>query len=184
MRAALVDLEQRLGRYAAADAREADFRARMIALLAQREPLARTSFTPGHFTASAFLLAPERDAILLVLHKKLGIWVQPGGHVEASDATLLDAAEREVREEVGQTELAALDAEGALFDLDVHAIPARPDEPAHEHFDVRFAFVCSTRRIVASDEVSSAEWVPLTTLHTRATDESVRRAGRKLGARP
>src|ERR1700709_1998729 len=105
----------------------------------------RAHFTPGHFTASAFVLSPDRHDVILIHHKKLGIWVQPGGHVEASDADLASAARREVAERVGGGGLASLGPDVALSDVDTHAIPARKSEPAHEHFDTRFAFVARTR---------------------------------------
>jgi len=150
----------------------------MLALLSLDGATSRSHFVPGHLTASAFVLSPERDAVLLILHKKLGLWLQPGGHIEASDATLEDAARREVAEEVGLALPVA--APAAVFDLDIHVIPARKDEPAHEHFDVRFCFRSATRNFVASDEVADARWTPLSEIEQLTTDESVLRAVRKL----
>lgn len=165
--------------YRPSDPREAGFRERMLALLDARAPLARSHFEPGHLTASAFVLSPERDAVLLIFHKKLGIWVQPGGHIEPGDVDLAAAARREVAEEVG---LELSGPEGRIFDIDIHAIPARKDEPAHEHFDVRFCFQAPTRAFAASDEVADARWVALAEAEQVTTDESVLRAVRKLRA--
>ena len=94
------------------------------------------------------MLSPDRRDLVLIHHKKLGIWVQPGGHVEPSDEDLLGAARREVLEEVGLSDLEPLPSPGGspLFDVDIHAIPARKADPAHEHFDVRFAFVAQDAR--------------------------------------
>ena len=70
----------------------------MLELLdAPGDPFGRARFDPGHFTASAFVLAPDRRAILEVHHAKLGRWLQPGGHVESADDSLVSAAHREVR---------------------------------------------------------------------------------------
>ncbi len=139
---------------------------------------------PGHFTASAFVLSPDRSDLVLIHHKKLGIWVQPGGHVEPSDADLIGAARREVLEEVGLADLEALaSAAGSLlFDVDIHQIPARKADPAHEHFDVRFAFIAKTRELVRSEEVSDLRWVPLSEVEQMGSDESVLRAVHKLRA--
>jgi 8-oxo-dGTP pyrophosphatase MutT (NUDIX family) len=150
----------------------------MLELLRLEAPFSRATFAPGHFTASAFVVSPRADELLLIFHRKLGIWVQPGGHIEPSDESLLAAARREVAEEVGLTLPAS--AEASVFDIDIHAIPARKDEPAHEHFDVRYYFRSPTREFVASDEVAGARWVPLADVAELTRDESVLRAARKL----
>ncbi len=52
-----------------------------------------------HFTASALVLNDE-NKILLIFHKKLNVWLYPGGHVENNETP--DAAViREVLEETG-----------------------------------------------------------------------------------
>jgi len=52
-----------------------------------------------HFTASALILNKERK-ILLVNHRKLGVWLYPGGHVDKGE-TPDEAVIREVKEETG-----------------------------------------------------------------------------------
>lgn len=164
--------------YQPSDARERGFQERMLQLLELPAPTSRDQFVPGHLTASAFVLSPARDAILLILHKKLRLWLQPGGHIEASDDSLAAAARREVAEEVGLALPAS--AAGAIFDLDIHAIPARKDEPAHEHFDVRFCFHSPSLEFATNDEVVDARWAPLTQIEQLTSDESVLRVARKL----
>jgi 8-oxo-dGTP pyrophosphatase MutT (NUDIX family) len=150
----------------------------MLRLLTMAAPTSRSHFAPGHLTASAFVLSPARDALLLILHKKLGLWLQPGGHIEPGDESLVAAARREVAEEVGLA--LPPSAEGAVFDLDIHGIPARRDEPEHEHFDVRFCFQAPTLEFTTNDEVVAARWAPLAEIDQLTTDESVLRVARKL----
>ena len=54
----------------------------MLKLLDSSAPFHRRQFEPGHFTASAFVLHPSNDSILLIFHEKLRLWLQPGGHVD------------------------------------------------------------------------------------------------------
>ena len=169
-----------LSAYVPAAAREREFIARMQELTLQDAPFHRRSFAPGHFTASAFVLDPSRSCLLLILHKKLGLWLQPGGHFEPADDRAFAAARREVAEETGLGELSPLLAGEQLFDVDIHRIPARRDEHAHEHFDVRFAFVATSRALAENEEVVDARWVPLAEVPRVTSDESVLRAVRKL----
>jgi 8-oxo-dGTP pyrophosphatase MutT (NUDIX family) len=155
---------------------------RMLRLAESSGSAERSHFAPGHFTSSAFVLSPSRSEVLLIHHRKLGIWVQPGGHVEPGDENALAAARREVREEVGLSELDPFGPTDAIFDLDIHAIPAHKAEPAHEHFDVRFAFVAKTHQFTRSEEVADARWVSLPETARITSDVSVLRAVEKLKA--
>jgi 8-oxo-dGTP pyrophosphatase MutT (NUDIX family) len=160
------------------DPDELQHRDAMLALLEVGEPFARRQFEPGHFTASAFVLSPDRAQLMLIFHKKLGLWLQPGGHLEQSDQSLLAASRREVEEEVGLDQL-TLVGDG-IFDLDVHEIPAFKDELLHRHFDVRFCFVAASTHFVNTDEVAAARWVPLADVAELTRDASVLRAVAKL----
>ncbi len=175
-------LRDLLAAHAPADDTEAAHRARMLALLDAADPFARTHFAPGHFTASAFVLSPDGDALLLILHRKLGRWLQPGGHIDPDDADVFAAARREVAEETGLTAVDVDPAWPRLLDLDVHAIPPHPKsgEPGHEHFDVRVLLRARTTALAAGEDVKDARWFPLDALPTIETDESVRRAVRKI----
>lgn len=147
--------------------------------------LARDTFTPGHFTASAFVLSPDRRSLLLILHSKLKMWLQPGGHIEPTDRDLVEAARREVREETG---LQGLTLESSMFDLDVHRIPEWGETPAHLHHDVRCVMTAPHLEVRAGDDVSDARWFDLRTVASKTsqlasgfgTDESVRRVAARL----
>jgi 8-oxo-dGTP pyrophosphatase MutT (NUDIX family) len=155
--------------------------ARMRELLdSDGQPYSRSQIEPGHFTASAFVLCPERRRVLLVHHAKLGRWLQPGGHVEASDSDLESTARREVTEETGVWPGQRLGS--GIFDVDIHAIPGRPKEGAHLHFDVRYAFVAEGNTLSASDEVLGARWVELSAVAGLTDEESVLRCIVRLAA--
>ena len=137
----------------------------------------RSHFDPGHLTASAFVLSPDGQELLLILHGKLHKWLQPGGHVDPQDADLVQAAQREVAEETGVSNTAVLNP---LFDVDVHVIPARKGDPEHRHFDVRVLLQAATKDMQAGSDAADARWVRLTEVAELNTDESVRRAVGKI----
>ncbi len=181
------DLQELLSRHLPADAREAGYLQRMLALCETPQPelscdvFGREHFSPGHFTASAFILSPDADALLLIYHGKLKRWLQPGGHVDPDDLSILAAAEREIREEVGLSALPLL-ADG-VFDLDIHDIPALNSSPAHAHFDVRFAFRAPSLEFHAASDAEAGRWVRLSDIDEASSDSSVMRAVAKLRAR-
>ncbi len=178
-RRALLD---ELDRYTASDARERAMADRLRAFVATHEAcFERTSLT-GHVTGSAWVVAPSRDAAVLVHHRKLKKWLQPGGHADG-DPDVRAVAMREATEETGLSGLVL--ASPGIFDIDVHAIPARPGEPAHEHFDVRFAFYADRLAApVVSAESHDVAWIAFAEIERYAIDDSVRRLVRKTSALP
>ena len=129
----------------------------------------------GHITGSAWLVDMTGDRVLLAHHRKLGRWLQPGGHSDGDPDTRAVAL-REAREESG------LDVRGlddAIFDIDVHRIPARGREPAHLHFDVRFLVQAEHDRFRISEESHALAWVPAVGLGGLTDEESVLRMARK-----
>lgn len=133
--------------------------------------------TGGHVTASAWIVDPSEGATLLVHHRKLNRWLQPGGHLE-DDTSIHGAALREAQEETGLTDLRWRTT--AIFDVDIHLIPARPDFPAHRHLDIRFAFEASHRApLHLSTESYRVAWWPLTGLTGATTDASVFRLAQR-----
>ena len=127
----------------------------------------------GHFTGSAFVVSADGERTLLMHHRKLGLWVQPGGHADG-DSDLAAVALREAQEETG---LRGLTLEPGIFDLDRHAIPARRDEPEHFHYDVRFVVRAAAGEAFALNEESLAlAWRAIGTVAADPqADASVRR---------
>lgn len=86
---------------------------------------------PVHVTASAIVVSDAGDKVALHLHKRLNMWLQPGGHIDAGESPA-EAALREAREETGLPVRHQHDS-GLFFHVDVH-----PGPKGHTHHDLRF----------------------------------------------
>ena len=155
----------------------------------------------GHFTGSAWLVSADGDRVLLMHHRKLDRWLQPGGHADG-DTDLARVALREAEEETG---LVGLRVDGDIFDIDRHRIaghvlvtcpdgpaspsafapgersPARADEPEHWHYDVRYVVRASAdESFVVNAESHALAWRPVDAVAADETlDASLRWMARK-----
>jgi len=141
---------------------------RLVALAAVPAKFSRHDFSPGHFTASAVLVDRETRRLLLIRHPKLGGWLQPGGHIEPSDTSVVAAAAREAEEETG---FVVRIRDAVPMALETHRIPAWGPEPSHLHLDLRFLF-----------EVCEEAGRPSAGLERRWFALDSREAGQALGA--
>jgi 8-oxo-dGTP pyrophosphatase MutT (NUDIX family) len=136
---------------------------------------------PGHVTASAWIVSPDGARFLLTHHRKLGRWLQLGGHTDG-DPDVARSALREAREESGMERFRWVLTDGELLpiDLDVHDIPAHGKEPAHEHHDVRFLLVAEPDQTPSGNHESvEVRWFDASRLDEVAREESLHRLGRK-----
>ena len=172
------DLLRLLTAYQPTDADEQRYRLEMLDLAAvAHDPFDRTEYDPGHFTASGFVIHPEGDRVLLVHHAKIGAWLQPGGHIDPGDVSPMAAAMREITEETGVPHPALVT--GSIMDVDIHVFP-ESDQPEHNHFDVRFAFVASQADLASNHEVLDARWAAPDEAYELNPDRSVVRPVQKL----
>lgn len=127
-----------------------------IAFVQENPACFERSLLTGHITGSAWILSPDRQQVLLIHHRKLDRWLQPGGHADG-DSDVAAVALREAREETGLTSLKLLS--DAIFDVDIHEIPARADVPAHLHYDIRFLLEADPYEPFGfSDEIKNIQW--------------------------
>jgi 8-oxo-dGTP pyrophosphatase MutT (NUDIX family) len=169
-----------LAAHVPADAGEAESLAWMRRFVAApADPFARAN-PEGHVTASAVVARPDGSAFLVLFHRKLSRWLQPGGHTEATDASAFDAALREAREETGIAEFEA-PLGRTILDVDVHRIPARGKDPEHHHFDVRFLLTSTGEidRDAADDPGRPMQWRRFEEVLTSGADTSLARAVEK-----
>ena len=144
------------------------------------DPYARERLA-GHFTASCWLVDRSGARTLLTHHRKLGMWLQLGGHADG-ERDLQVVALKEAEEESG---LGGLSIADGIFDLDRHWIPEHKGVPAHWHYDVRYVVHAGEdEAYTVSEESHDLAWRDIADLAVEAgTDASVQRMARKWLAR-
>jgi 8-oxo-dGTP pyrophosphatase MutT (NUDIX family) len=130
-----------------------------------------------HFAASALI---EREGrFLLLFHKKLGLWLYPGGHVEANEEPQ-EALVREVREEVGldvavlscgRDECLPLDLDNATVAELAHPLSILceriADGQGGHHWHVDLIYLCQTASDRPSSPTPESEFVWVTPAEAR-----------------
>lgn len=171
-------LAEALARHAADDAEEAAHLRRIVEFVGRHADPFDRRIPEGHLTGSAVVVSRGAERVLLVHHRKLQRWLQPGGHAEVGETAGEAVALREAGEETGIAGLALHPGAPRPLDVDVHAIPAFGAEPAHAHLDLRYLVVAPeagaiTRR---ASESSDARWFVWDELAALDLDKGLLRA--------
>ena len=150
-------LKELLTSYLPADAGEKKAKLEMLSFLNDHTDCFERSLKKGHFTASAWVLNPDKSKALIMHHAKLNKWVQLGGHADGNPH-LHEVAYREAQEESGIDDLYL--PSQIPFDYDIHEIKANSKEPAHLHYDVRYIFRLKNDNddFIISDESLDMRW--------------------------
>lgn len=173
-RSPLLALLDRYNAEGPADGRQRD---RIRAFVEGTAACFERSHPAGHITGSAWLVNQAGTHVLLTRHKKLNKWLQLGGHADGNP-DVLSVALREAEEESGLIHVKPVSND--IFDLDVHPIPTHKNEPAHLHYDIRFALqAAGDQTFTVSDESHELAWVSVHEIERVTTEESLLRMARK-----
>jgi 8-oxo-dGTP pyrophosphatase MutT (NUDIX family) len=132
----------------------------------------------GHLTGSAIVVSADFERVLLLHHRKLGRWLQPGGHGDPGELSGEAVALREAFEETGIEGLDVHPTAPRPLDVDVHEIPARDAEPSHQHLDLRYLVVAPPGAAVRlrAEEASELAWFSWDETGALDLDPGLRRA--------
>ncbi len=157
---------------------EASFIPRFKSLLANFPNCYNRSLLTGHITASVWIIDDIGSHTLLLKHKKLNRWLQPGGHADG-DENVVTVALKEAREETGLNNIKIVG--NKLFDMDIHMIPARSNVPDHFHYDLRFLMVADKKeRIKLNNESIDFAWISMDKVKDyTANNDSINRMVKK-----
>jgi 8-oxo-dGTP pyrophosphatase MutT (NUDIX family) len=158
---------------------EAGFVARARAFVETNADCFHRDHWPAHVTGSAWVVSPDRSRVLMMHHRKLGQWFQPGGHADG-DADILRVALRETAEETGLETRQVRLLHMEVFDVDVHSIAASEHDPRHEHIDIRFLVeIDDSLPVPGNDESHEVLWVRLNEVSTFNNNRSTWRMTEK-----
>jgi 8-oxo-dGTP pyrophosphatase MutT (NUDIX family) len=155
-----VDLVDSLRRHTCADEPERRDRDRILRFIGRHADPFDRRIAEGHLTASALVVCRSGDRVLLLHHRKLERWLQPGGHADLGETSGEAIALREALEETGVEGLTLHPTAPRPLDVDVHSIPARGPEPAHEHLDLRYLVLAplGAAATLNADESRALRW--------------------------
>lgn len=171
-----------LDHYRSVDEEEEAHRLQIRAAVARSPRWWHRDTMPGHVTASVFVVDPPVEQILLHYHRKLDRWLQFGGHDEG-ERSPVQTALRELAEESGLADFDFLPGP-AIFDVDVHSIPAGGGMPAHDHLDIRFLVQAEPDASLrpAEGESDQLSWFELRRIPGLDGESGLPRVVRKLEA--
>lgn len=171
-------LLSKLNRYQPFDAHEYSMCERIVKFVKENPDCFERTLLVGHITGSAFIVNKQRTHTLMTHHQKLDKWLQLGGHSDG-DPNTMNVALREAEEESGLKTIAPISED--IFDVDVHKIPARKNEPAHYHYDIRFLFEADdAEKLIITNESNDLQWIPLERMEEYTTEETVLRMIKKI----
>lgn len=154
-------LAEQLRAYQPANEQEAADKAELLHWLGSRPDVFERSCTPAHFTASAWVVSPDRRKVLMIYHNLYDSWAWMGGHADGQ-TDLLGVAQREVMEESGLTELKVLSPD--IFSLEVLCVDGHVKHghyvSSHLHLNVTYLFEADPNApvFIKPDENSGVAW--------------------------
>jgi 8-oxo-dGTP pyrophosphatase MutT (NUDIX family) len=168
--------------YCPRDDIEAADLARILAMLAVApDPWSRS--LPLHLTASALIVHPASNRVLLRWHQRQSAWLQVGGHGDPGESDPVSIAIREGAEETGLTDLAPW-PDAALLHLAVVPVPARGEhDPAHEHADLRFVLATGEPDAARPEKPDAPlRWLTVPQARELSTEANLRETLERTGA--
>jgi len=150
-------------------------REKILEFITEHNDALHRTCVEGHLTGSAMIIESSYERVLVMLHKKLGIWLQPGGHADG-EGYLSNVAFREAFEETGINNLALWTT---AIDCDVHKIPEFGDEKEHFHFDLTYLLLAPEKAVIKRNhESTDMRWVTLEELKALTGEERLQRIAR------
>ena len=156
-----MELSRQLAAYRPWNEQEERDREELLRRLGGREDLYTRDNASAHFTASAWVVSPDRSRILMAYHKLYNSWAWLGGHADGK-RDLLAVALREVREESGLVEVRPVSED--LYSLEILTVDGHEKHgryvSSHLHLNVTFLLEADPAAAIRPkpDENSQVGW--------------------------
>ena len=135
---------------------------------------------PLHVTASALIVHPPTQRVLLRWHQRQQAWLQVGGHGEPGESDPLEVALREGGEETGLADLTPWPG-ARLVHAVIVPVPQSGDDPAHEHADLRFLLTTrEPERARPERPVAQLRWLTLADAQAATSEANLRETLRRV----
>lgn len=158
-----MDLRQQIEAFVPGNAQEEADKSLLLERLEEADIFTREN-RAGHFTASGWVVSPDRKKVLMVYHNIYRSWSWMGGHADGEE-DLLAVAQREIREESGIRELKLLIP--GIFSLELLTVDGHQKRgkyvSSHLHLNVTYLFEADPDQDLAvkPDENSGVQWIPV-----------------------
>lgn len=131
----------------------------------------------AHFTASAWVVNPEKTKVLMIYHNIYQSWAWTGGHADG-DPDLKQVAQREVKEETGITHTKVLDP--TPFSLEIITVNGHVKRgkyvSSHLHLNLTYLIEVEENENlqIKEDENSGVCWVNIDEVEEKSTEPWVK----------
>ena len=159
-----MDIVKALEEFAPFNDQEASDREIMLECIEKYPDIFMRENRIAHFTASAWIVNPERTKVLMAYHKIFDEWAWTGGHADG-ERDLLKVAVKEVAEETGVTNIKLLS--GGIYSIETVPVDEHYRRgkyvSSHLHLDVCFLFEASEdeKLVCNEDENTGVKWIPI-----------------------
>lgn len=178
-----MQLLEKLRAFSPFNAQEAADRDLMIHHLTRYDNLLTRNNPVMHFTASAWVVSPNREQVLMVYHNIYHSWSWTGGHADGEE-DLLSVAIREAQEETGLLQVRPLSSD--IFSLEILGVNAHAKRgchiSTHLHLNATFLLEADPAQLLRAkpDENSAVAWIPAAEVIDRSSEPDMRVVYRKL----
>ncbi len=168
-----MDLKEQISVYVPVNEQEGNDKKLLLEWLSEPDVFRRTN-QKAHFTASAWVVNPNRTKVLMIYHNIYDSWAWMGGHADG-EKDLLSVAKREAMEESGITDIKALSEDIASIEI----VPVSGHEkkgkyvPSHLHLNVTYIFEAPEEQnlSVKPDENSGVMWIETNDIKNKSTEK-------------